>query len=168
MFNHQPEESFSPTLFLMQLVFAPLGTLVIGLVSSILLESLVGVKNNVPIGYICFCLEGFLFGYIFQTGTARAYRSGGAWVWLPPLCLLAWGFLDELSRRPATAIQDFFVGRAGSSASAYALVLFTLPAIGSCLYSIGVVAGSRPANTSLGKLLRKIIVNETSANGSAG
>ncbi len=140
MFDYDTEQvGFSAPIFVFQLVGAPLGTLIAGTVLSALVEGLFGAKNSNLIPYVCFSLEGFLFGYTFQTCRPRAHQSGGTWIWIPPVCLLAWGVLDELFRRHGTAVLDFFDATRPGPGVVYAMGFLTLPAIGTCFYSIGVM-----------------------------
>ena len=145
MFDYEADQTgFSAPVFLLQLIGVPLGVLVLGLVFSIFLEALVGVKNSDLIPYFCYSVEGFLTGYVFQTSVPRACQSGGGWVWTVPVGLLAWGLIDELFSSPATAMRDFFVASAPDPSSAIIMPLLTLPALGSCFYSLGVFIASRP------------------------
>ena len=146
MFDYDAEQvGFSAPIFVFQLIGAPLGTLIAGVALSAFVEGLLGVKNGNLIPYVCFALEGFLFGYTYQTSRPRAYQSGGRWIWIPPVCLLAWGVLDELFRRRGTAVLDFFDTSRPGPGVVLAVGLLTLPAIATCFYSIGVITARRRA-----------------------
>ncbi len=168
MFDSYKLESrgFSPPIFVAQLVGAPLGGLILGGLAYVLMAALFRVKDSTWLGYFSFSVEGFLLGYQVQTAIPRAIESGGRWVWIPPLCILAFGVLIELGRGSNSQVGELFVfPSTRGSEGALGMVLITWPLVASCLYSIGIHAASKPPRTFWGKRLRRVFVRENSSNG---
>jgi len=90
MFNNEigRPTGFSPPLFLLQLVAAPLGGLIFGLLVAMLFEVILRVQNDYSVIYFAYGLVGFLLGYFVATALPRACESGGLWVWIPPCSLV--------------------------------------------------------------------------------
>jgi hypothetical protein len=154
-----PEHGFSPAQFLVQLVLAPLGGLVLGLIASTFLETLFRAKDSNLLGYIGFSIQGFLLGYKMQKAFPRAIESGGRWVWIPPVLVLLLGMLYDLSLRGGTPIAQSFWPRPGPGG--IGMVLITWPAVASCFYSVGVNAASRSPRNSWAPRLRRMIGRST-------
>lgn len=134
---------FSPSLFVVQVVVAPLAGLIMGGVTYLLIEELFRVKFNTLLGYVVFSVQGFIVGYKLQAALPRAIESGGRWVWILPSLVLMWGLTVELARGPNSQVADFFA-LPPSGTGGLLMLLFTLPLVASCFYSVGVVAASRP------------------------
>jgi hypothetical protein len=158
MFQHEIRANgFSAGLFVVQLVLAPLGGLIFGLILWIVLEELLRTRDGNILGYFGYSVQGFLLGYKMQTSFPRSIQSWGPWIWIPPVGLLLCCFGSELARHSKSAIVDCFWPGLGNPGGVYLIVLVTLPAIASCFYSAGIVAASRPRRTALGKLFHAII-----------
>ena len=157
----------------MQLVLAPLGGLILGGICYAILAELFRVKNNSLIGYLVFSAQGFIMGYRLQTVLPSAIDSGGRWIWIAPVCNLAFWLLGELRRGVNADLSAFFVFPEGPGAGGLVLVLITWPAVASCFYSIGVNAASKPAARFWDKLLQRHLLTKAekatdSAKGTAG
>jgi len=157
--SYDDARGFSPGLFLVQFVVAPLGGLALGLVAYIVLEEFFRTKNNLFLGYFGFSIQGFILGFKLQKAFPRAIESGGRWVWIPPVINLSVWILRELERGSNSQAADFF------ASPGIQLILITWPAIASCSYSIGIHAASKPPQSSWGKRLRRAIVRDPSSGG---
>lgn len=160
MFEHEVRSSgFSVPLFMLQMFLVPLGVLLFGLFAATSLEDLLGIRGSDLIAYISFSFVGFVLGYSTQTAIPRSLQSGGVWVWIAPVCILGYGVLDEFSRHADSVVGGFFLTRPGfGPAGVIGQVLFTLPALGTCFYSIGITIANRPARTRMGAAFRKAIL----------
>src|ERR1700722_7042967 len=98
---------FSPALFVIQLVLAPLGGLILGLLVFVFLEEVFRLRNSNLLGYLCFSVQGFILGYKMQTAFPRAIQSGARWVWIPPVCNLGVWILNDKGSN--SHVADFFV-----------------------------------------------------------
>jgi hypothetical protein len=157
MFDHYEVRSsgFSALLFTLQMFLAPLGVLLCGLLITELLEGLFNFSGSDQAAYLSFGLVGFVQGYTTQTAIPRSLQSGGSWVWIAPACILGVGLIDQFNRSPGTLIATYFLSRLRFTG--FEEVFFTLPAVGTCFYSFGIVAASRPARTTIGVACRKAI-----------
>lgn len=157
MFDHYEVRSsgFSALLFTLQICLAPLGVLVCGLLIAELLEDLFNIRGSNLIAYLSFSLVGFVQGYTTQVAIPRSRQSGGAWIWIAPVCVLGTGLIDQANRSPNTLIATYFLSR--FRVDGFEEVVFTLPAVGSCLFSIGVSIASRPTRTTAGAVFRRAI-----------
>ncbi len=159
MFEHEVRSSgFSVPLFMLQMFLAPLGVLVFGLLAATSVEDLLGIRGSDLIAYSSFSLVGFVPGYSTQTAIPRSLQSGGAWVWIAPVCILGYGVLDEFSRHPDSVVGTYFLQRPGFGPAGLAEAFFTLPAVATCFYSIGITVANRPARTRIGVAFRKAIL----------
>jgi len=159
MFNYEVRSTgFSVPLFMLQMLLVPLGVLVFGLFATTSVEGPLGIRGSDLIAYTSFSLTGFVLGYATQTAIPHSLQSGGAWVWLAPVCILGYGVLDEFSRRPDRVVGTYFLTKPGFGPAGLAEAFFTLPAVGTCFYSIGIIVANRPATTKMGAILRKAIL----------
>ena len=131
--------AFSVPLFVLQLFLVPLLCLISGVITTVLLRAITGGNVDV-IGYVSFAAVGFSLGYGAQNAFPHASLSGGRWVWIAPVCVFVAGLLFDLAKLP-NEIPDFFVSRPGREGITQ--VLLTLPAIGSCFYSLGLLLAGR-------------------------
>lgn len=139
---HDDEHSFSPGLFVTQLILAPLGGLLVGLITAAFLEELLNIRYSNTLTYLAYGGQGFLFGYLTQKFSLASIKSGGAWIWIAPASLLIWSIIYELGR-PNPEIAGLFLARRANPGGAMFLALVTMPTLASVFYSIGVVAASR-------------------------
>ena len=108
MFDYEVRPSgYSPALFIIQLVLAPLGGLILGLLVYVLLEGILRVRNSNVLGYVGFSVQGFILGYKMQTAFPRAIESWGSWIWTVPVCNLGLWILGD--NGPNSQVADFFV-----------------------------------------------------------
>jgi len=134
---------FSPGLFVVQLFGVPIASLVLGgFTSSLLLGALSDGFSNF-VDYFCFGLAGFLLGFKAEQSTPDLRKSGGLWVWILPVCLFTWGFVEEVRLFPATAFHMLVPRPHGDPGGSIALLFLTLPTFASCLYSVGIFVASR-------------------------
>jgi len=133
---------FSGGLFVGRLFGVPVASLLIGWFASSLIEEVLGGHFINLAGYFCFGATGFLMGYRAERATTDFRKSGGLWVWILPVAVLIWAFLEEVRLFP-DASSEFFLPPAHQET---VLLLFVLPTFASCLYSVGIlVASRRPA-----------------------
>ena len=162
MFDYEARSiGFSPLLFVLQLVVAPLGGLIFGLILSLVLEAVLHVKESNSVLYLSFALQGFLLGYKIQARVPHAIQSFGKWVWIPPFCILAWSFLYELWLFPSSAVHDQFWPGSGDPGGAYLIILVTLPVVASAFYSIGVIAANRAPTSSWQQAFHSMMAGKT-------
>jgi hypothetical protein len=160
-----PPSGFSPSLFVIQLVLAPLVGLLFGFVTYLLLEEAFRVRNSMLLGYLAFSVQGFLLGYKMQTAFPRAIQSGGRWLWIAAVFVLGLWILNELGRGPRAQVEGFFVFPKGPGLGGLEMVVITWPVVATCFYTIGVIAAARHPRSPWGKRLRRLIVRENSSNG---
>src|SRR5689334_6450416 len=137
--------AFSAPLFVLQLFLVPLLCLISGVITTVLLREITGGNVDV-IGYVSFAAVGFSLGYGAQNAFPRASLSGGRWVWIAPVCVFVAGLLLDLAKVP-NEIPDFFISRPGRGEQGITQVLLTLPAIGCCFYSLGLLLAGRRKGT---------------------
>lgn len=131
----------SGVLFALQLCLAPPFSIPFGLLTGIVVDRLLGLTHSNLVNYGSFGLVGFCLGYAVQTGLPRAYISGGRWVWVWPMCLLALSVVDEL--KESHNVFEIFADRPGNPGGAMVQAFLTLPAVASCLYSLGIIVANR-------------------------
>jgi hypothetical protein len=129
---------FSTVLFMAQIIIAPVVCFVLGLVATIAFEFAFRTHDNTILSYIAFAGQGLLLGYMVQQKSPTALISGGRWTWILPLAHL--GFW--IHKATITEVLNFFVltkpGLAGIE-----LFFFTLPAVASVFYSVGIALAAR-------------------------
>ena len=102
------EDRFSIPLCVFQVIAAPAGGFLFGLIAAELFDQVSGTRDHRLVPWLCYVLVGFVQGYMTQTVFRRSDRSGGRFVWIPPVCLLATAILyDRRSLR--TAIGKFLL-----------------------------------------------------------
>jgi len=166
MFTYEPRSSsFSPALFVFQLIVVPFGCMFLGLIVTEALERVLKAGDSNFLGYLVYSVTGFLLGYRMQTAGPGTIQCGGCFVWVIPICILGWGFTDELGRHPGLglAVANSFWPGPENRSGAWGMVLFTLPAVASCFYSLGVFAASRPPHSSFERTLRRALGGEGSS-----
>ena len=164
MFDYEVRSTgFSPTLFVIQLILAPLGGLILGLLVYALLEEVFRARNSNLLGYIGFSIQGFILGYKMQTAFPRAIESWGPWIWTVPVCNVGLWILND--NGPNSQVADFFVFPHGPGLGGIEMVLITWPAVASCFYSFGVIVASRTPQTSWQHFIRRGVFRERSNDG---
>src|SRR6266851_1947087 len=91
-------QGFSGQLSVLQFLGAPFGGMVGGFLAELFFMEPFGIKTlwAENLGYYSiYVLVGFLFGYAMQTAIPRSYKSGGRWVWIIPICFVAWVIWDD-------------------------------------------------------------------------
>lgn len=142
MLDSNNGRSFSPVLFIFQIVAVPAGALVLGLIAGEAIDAVFGRGGHQLAIWLCYAVAGFTQGYLTQAVFPRSDRSGGRFVWVAPVCILVLCFLDEY-RSPQTDFADFFKWNPYSFLKGFTSVVFTLPAFASCIYPLGIVAAKR-------------------------
>ncbi len=137
------ERGFSASLFVTQLILAPLGGLLLGAMATLLLDLLLGDKHSSILSYFVFSLQGLVLGSRMQAVFPRAIESGGRWAWVVPVCNAGFWIVDELKRSPDSKVSNFFVVSNGPGLTGIEMFLVTLPAVASCMYSIGITIAGR-------------------------
>ena len=99
-----------------------------------------GIANQDVTGYVTSILVGFLAGYAVQIRVPRSVTSGGTWVWVLPVSLVALGSIYDLLELP-TELPKLFYGMTHVWGVFFAFV--TLPAVACCFYSLGIVVADR-------------------------
>jgi hypothetical protein len=146
MFDYdQPDRQFSVGPFLLQLFGVPFVILFAGFVEMLFVNGIlhaVGLlpmaHDSVPVMYLVYLCTGLLLGFAVQSGLPRAKSCGGCWVWILQLILLSWAFAIE-PRRTSGVVGVF----RAIFAEPLLLLVFTLPALGTCCYSLGVAIASQ-------------------------
>jgi hypothetical protein len=158
MFDYQSEpRGFSPALFLVQLFAAPLGSLICGGLATELVQEMLRAKHGNLFGYLLYSGFGFVIGYKMQVSFPRAIESGGRWIWIPPVCLATFSVVHYSSVFHRSMLPDYLWPTPGPDLKGIELLVVTLPAIGSCFYSIGAILASRTDQTSWQRFLRTIL-----------
>jgi len=147
---------FSPGLFVAQLALAPLAVLILGLLSTVILEGVLKTRGNTLSAYACYLVEGFWLGGKVQTAFPRSLQSGGLWIWILPSVVLALSLITELKQGPDAQLAGFFIFPNRPGLDGIQLVLITLPFVASCCFSIGVWVISKPARTEMERRLRTV------------
>jgi hypothetical protein len=107
MFDYESESGgFSGALFITQLVLAPLGGLICGLIISVVVEGALHIRDSNLLDYLIFSLQGFVLGYKVQSSIPRAIQSGGPWIWILPVGVLG-----------LTRMRQHIVGQTSSNPS---------------------------------------------------
>jgi uncharacterized membrane protein len=132
------EDRFSIVLFIFQLIAAPAGGFLFGVIAAELFDHVSGTRGHQFVPWLCYMLVGFVQGYLTQTIFSRSDRSGGRFVWIPPVCLLAVLILGD-RRGLGTAIGEALTWNPYSFDKGAGSVFFTMPAFASCFYSVGIV-----------------------------
>jgi len=144
MLDSSNGQSFSPVLFIFQILAAPAGSLVSGLIAGEAVDAVFGRGGHQLAVWLCYAIVGFGQGYLTQAIFPRSDQSGGRFVWVAPVCILIACFLSEYPRTPQTVFSDFLTWNPySSSAEGFAPVVFTMPAFASCIYPLGIVAAKR-------------------------
>jgi hypothetical protein len=149
MFDYESASArFSGALFVLQLVLAPIAGLIFGSVIFIVLEEALHIHDSNLLAYLIFSLQGFVLGYMVQSSIPRATASGGRWIWILPVGILAWSLSSDVGLFGARAIGDQLWPGPGNPGGAYLMFLITLPTVVSCFYSLGIGAANRiPTST---------------------
>lgn len=147
---------FSPGLLVVNLVLAPIAVLILGLLSTVMLEGLLRIKGSTLSAYTCYLLEGFWLGGKLQTAFPRSIQSGGLCIWALPLFLFGWSLMSEMKRGAQAELDGFFVFPNRPGLAGIELTLITLPFLASCFFSLGVWVTSRPARTEMERRLRAV------------
>lgn len=156
------EKGFSAPLFVTQLILAPLGGFIFGGVATILLESMLGMRNNSVLAYLAYSLQGLLLGFKMQTTFPRALDSGGRWVWVVPLCNAVFWMIDESGRGAGSRLSYYFVFQNRPGLAGIEMFVATLPALASCMYTLGAVLASQPPERNWLRNLHKILRHDDS------
>jgi hypothetical protein len=151
-----PLSRFSMPLFWCQMFVAPVGGLYFGTIFVVIvwqvMAKVIGVgADSVEgdlTGYLTFALTGAALGYGIQRAIPQAAESGGRWVWIPPVCVVVLGVLEELNRDSHGVVGALFVVSHRQWESLGVLFL-TWPAVSSCFYSAGIAIASRLAPRAL-------------------
>ncbi len=145
------ENRFSNLLFVFQLVAAPAGGIIFGLIAAELVDQVSGTRNHQLAGWLCYAFVGFAQGFLTQSVFPRAECSGGRFVWVPPVCVLAVSIFAEYRRGLEAVFREFLVLNPYSFAQGFVSGFVTMPAFASCLYSLGILAAHRPARAPQGE-----------------
>ena len=157
MFDYESEpRGFSPSLFLVQLFTAPLGSLICGGLATLLVGEMLRIKDSNLLGYLCFSAFGFVLGYKMQVSFPRSIESGGPWIWLPPVCLAIISVASNWSQFHQSTLPVYFWPSPGPDRS-YGGLLVALPAVATCFYSLGVILANRTDQTSWDRFLRRVL-----------
>lgn len=135
-------DRFSAVLFVFQLIAAPTGGLLFGLIAGELFDQASGTRHHQFAPWFFYALVGFVQGYLTQTIFRRADRSGGRLVWFPPVCLIAVFVLRD-GRGLGTAIGQFLIWNPYSFTQGGASTILSMPAFACCFYSLGIAMASR-------------------------
>jgi hypothetical protein len=138
----EDEDRFSIVLCIFQVIAAPTGGLLFGLIAAELLDQVSGTRDHQFVPWLCYVLVGFVQGYMTQMIFRRSDRSGGRFVWIPPVCLPAAFILDD-SRSLGTTIGKFLVYNPYSFVQGAGSALLSMPACASCFYSLGIILARR-------------------------
>jgi hypothetical protein len=132
------EDRFSIPLFIFQMIAAPAGGFLFGLIAVELCDQVSGTRDDQFVPCLCYMLVGFVQGYLTQAIFRRSDRSGGRFVWIPPVCLLAVLILGD-RRGLGTAIGEALTWNPDSFDKGAGSMFVTMPALASCFYSIGTI-----------------------------
>lgn len=145
MFSYdQPDRQFSVGPFLFQLFGVPFAILIAGFAEMLFVNTILHTTGLLPTSddsisamYLVYLPTGFILGFAVQKALPRAKICGGGWVWILQLLLFSWSFVVELrfGHGVVGVFRDIF-------AEPIFLLLFTLPALGTCSYSLGVAIAS--------------------------
>jgi hypothetical protein len=162
MFSSDLDDSvtFSPALFLAQIVLAPLGGLIVGLIGTIILEAVFKTRNSNVAAYISYSVAGLQLGRKMQQLFPRAVHSGGYWAWIAPAIVLILGIIVEAKRGAEAQIHDIFAIPDRPGADGIGLLLITLPVVASCFYSVGVISAT-PRGTKIWQRCQLVIFDRT-------
>jgi hypothetical protein len=94
------------------------------------------------LGYFLCALTGFGFGRLVKHWQPRMARSGGAIVGVAPVLVLLLALLNEF-RVGNYEIGSFFIARPGMGSKGWGIILLTVPAVGSCSYSLAIALAKR-------------------------
>jgi uncharacterized membrane-anchored protein len=136
------EDRFSIVLCIFQVIAAPTGGLLFGLIAAELFDQVSGTRAHQLVPWLCYVLVGFVQGYVTQTIFRQSNRSGGRFVWIPPVFLLAVFILRD-PRSLGTATGEFLVYNPYSFNQGAGSGLFSMPACASCFYSVGIILAHR-------------------------
>jgi hypothetical protein len=145
------ENCFSNLLFVFQLIAAPAGGFIFGLIASELLDQVSGTRNNQLAGWLCYAFVGFAQGFLTQSVFPRSECSGGRFIWVLPVCVLAVSVFAEYRHGLETVFREFLVLNPYSFAQGFVSGFVTMPAFASCLYSLGILAAHRPVRATQGE-----------------
>jgi len=147
----EKRSELSIALFVVQILGVPVEIFVTGFIAMAVLPDQLGkglgrtqrgIIEDV-VGYLFFAFQGLIFGYSVQNGAPRSIRSGGKWVWVLPICCVVYGCLDALLVQPSDLPVMFWPGSKGWEGIWFLFI--TLPALGCCFYSLGVVLAAMRA-----------------------
>jgi hypothetical protein len=150
--NDARPSEFSVLLFYVQVFIGPLligiCTFVAVLLAQVFLQ---GWVNDDVTAYGASILEGFSLGYLVRSQSPRAMRSGGAWIWALPACLLISGCIYDMLVLPGE-LPKLFYGSNRVWGIFFGTV--TLPTIACCFYTVGMVVESRRSRSKVLRDLR--------------
>jgi hypothetical protein len=132
------EDRFSTVLFVFQLIAAPAGGFLFGLIAAELFDQVSGSRDHQFVPWLCYGLVGFVQGCSTQAIFPWSYRSGGRFVWVSPVCLLAVFILVD-RRGLGTAIGEFLIYDPYSFDRGAGSTILSMPAFASCFYSFGII-----------------------------
>jgi len=115
------------------------------------------IKDVNLLGYLFYSAYGFVWGYKMQVSFARSIQSGGRWIWIPPVCLAIFCILYDSSAFHRSMLPDYFWPTSGPDLKGMEMFIVTLPTIGSCFYSLGIILANRTDRTSWDRFLRKLL-----------
>jgi hypothetical protein len=143
---------FSVLLFVGQVFIGPLLIVICMFVAVPLAQAFLhGWINDDVTAYGASILEGFSLGYLVRSQSPRAMRSGGAWIWAMPACLLFSGCIYDMLVFPGE-LPELFYGSNRVWGIFFGTV--TLPTIACCFYTVGMVVESRRSRSKVLRDLR--------------
>ncbi len=145
------EDRLSYPLLVSQLLLAPAGCFLFGMIGGEFFDLVLGIRAYQPTAWISYAVVGFVQGYLVQLKFPRASRSGGRFVWTIPFGLLVAAILLELQGGRPNIVANFLRWNPYSYNQGYDSVTFTMPACASCFYSAGVLAAGRKPSAISGK-----------------
>lgn len=137
------EVRFSVVLFMFQMIAAPAGGFLFGFIAAELFGEVSDTRGGQFAPWLCYALVGFVQGYLTQAVFPRSDHSGGRFVWISPVCLLAVLILGD-RRGLGTAVGEYLIWNPYSFSRGAASVFFSLPAFAACFYSLGIILARRP------------------------